>query len=62
MKSKKLSEIADIIMGQSPSSSSYNLQGQGLPFFQGKADFGDLYPRQEYFVQNRRKLLKLETF
>jgi type I restriction enzyme S subunit len=31
-------------MGQSPPSSSYNNHGDGLPFFQGKTDFGDLYP------------------
>ncbi len=41
---EKLSHIADIIMGQSPPSSSYNDNGIGLPFFQGKAEFGDLYP------------------
>lgn len=31
-------------MGQSPPSSSYNEQGNGLPFFQGKAEFGEIYP------------------
>jgi type I restriction enzyme S subunit len=31
-------------MGQSPPSSSYNEEGEGLPFFQGKADFGDRHP------------------
>lgn len=36
----KLCDIADITMGQSPSSSAYNDEGEGLPFFQGKADFG----------------------
>jgi type I restriction enzyme, S subunit len=39
-----LSQIAFIEMGQSPDSRSYNDQGKGLPFFQGKADFGKLYP------------------
>lgn len=39
-----LSEIASIQMGQSPDSRSYNEQGEGLPFFQGKADFGKLFP------------------
>lgn len=34
----------DIIMGQSPPSNTYNLNGVGLPFFQGKAEFGVLYP------------------
>lgn len=33
-------EIAEINMGQSPPSHSYNSIGEGLPFFQGKVDFG----------------------
>ena len=41
---KKLSDVSDITMGQSPSSDSYNEDGKGLPFYQGNADFGDLYP------------------
>ncbi len=39
-----LSEIAEIIMGQSPSSEDCNLDGKGWPFFQGNADFGELHP------------------
>ena len=35
----ELHEFADLIMGQSPSSESYNKNGEGLPFFQGNADF-----------------------
>ncbi len=31
-------------MGQSPNSRFYNTQGEGIPFFQGKAEFGSLYP------------------
>lgn len=41
---KLLGEVADIIAGQSPPSSFYNKSGKGLPFYQGKADFGDKYP------------------
>lgn len=33
-----------INMGQSPDSSSYNDEADGLPFFQGNADFGQLHP------------------
>lgn len=36
--------IADIIAGQSPPGSTYNVIGEGLPFYQGKAEFGDLHP------------------
>ena len=31
-------------MGQSPDSDSYNENGNGVPFFQGNADFGERYP------------------
>lgn len=41
----KLKDIAELISGQSPSSSSYNKEGKGLPFFQGKTDFGVKYPQ-----------------
>src|ERR1700755_431240 len=44
MNKVKLVKVAKINMGQSPPSSSYNSVGEGLPFFQGKADFGDIYP------------------
>ncbi|MCK4234877.1 restriction endonuclease subunit S [candidate division WOR-3 bacterium] len=36
--------IVDLIMGQSPPSSTYNRKGKGLPFLQGKAEFGKIYP------------------
>ena len=39
-----LNEVSDVILGQSPSSETYNMDGKGLPFYQGKAEFGDLYP------------------
>ena len=41
---KKLVDIAAVQMGQSPPGESYNLDGVGLPFFQGKAEFGKEYP------------------
>ena len=37
-------EVSIIIMGQSPASSTYNKSGKGLPFFQGKIDFGLRHP------------------
>jgi len=39
-----LGEISEIILGQSPPSSTYNTDGEGLPFYQGKLEFGKLYP------------------
>ena len=33
--------VANIIMGQSPASTSYNTNQDGLPFYQGKTEFTD---------------------
>ena len=38
---KRLGDVAEIVMGQSPSSSSYNSTGNGLPLIQGNADIID---------------------
>ncbi|GIV04285.1 MAG: hypothetical protein KatS3mg015_3115 [Fimbriimonadales bacterium] len=40
----RLGDVAGLTMGQSPPSSTYNLHGSGLPFLQGKAEFGEMYP------------------
>jgi type I restriction enzyme S subunit len=40
----KLSEIANITMGQSPAGSSYNEKGEGIIFYQGCTDFGSRFP------------------
>ena len=37
-------EVTVLIMGQSPPSSTYNNAGIGLPFLQGNAEFGEMYP------------------
>ena len=39
-----LSELTEITMGQSPSGKSYNETGDGMLFYQGRAEFGDRYP------------------
>ena len=41
---KPLGECFNLTMGQSPPGSTYNEHGEGLPFFQGRADFGFRYP------------------
>ena len=43
----RLDEVADITMGQSPESSSYNPDGDGLPFHQGVTGFGTRFPTNE---------------
>lgn len=42
-----LGEIAEVVMGQSPESKTYNDNGEGLPFHQGVTGFGFRYPRNE---------------
>ena len=39
----KLGDVALIIAGQSPEGINYNNNGNGLPFYQGKKDFGSKY-------------------
>lgn len=41
---KTIGEITTITMGQSPPGDTYNDKRNGLPFFQGKAEFGIDYP------------------
>lgn len=38
------SSVAQVIMGQSPDSSTYNEEREGFPFYQGKTDFGKISP------------------
>jgi type I restriction enzyme S subunit len=45
-----------VIAGQSPESKYYNETGEGLPFFQGKADFGQLYPTNRVYCTSPKKL------
>jgi type I restriction enzyme M protein len=40
---KDLNEVSNIVMGQSPDGKFYNINKKGLPFYQGKTEFGDVY-------------------
>ena len=54
----RLGETADLIMGQSPPSSTYNTEMKGLPFLQGKADFGDIHPNPTKWCSQPLKIAK----
>jgi len=41
----ELGDVAEIIAGQSPPGNTYNGDRIGLPFFQGKAEFGGVHPQ-----------------
>ena len=51
-----LSDVAELVMGQSPPSTSYNDAGDGLPFYQGKTDFGATYPTPRIYCREPKKL------
>ncbi len=40
----KLADVSELIFGQSPPSDTYSNEKIGLPFFQGKSEFGTIYP------------------
>lgn len=51
-----LSDIADITMGQSPSGSSYNEDGNGTIFFQGRAEFGFRFPTVRLYTTEAKRM------
>ena len=54
----KLSEIAEITMGQSPDGSSYNENKMGVVFYQGRAEFGFRFPTQRLFTTQPKRMAK----
>lgn len=52
---KPLASITKIVAGQSPESSTYNSTGEGLPFFQGKADFQDMHPTVRMWCSSEKR-------
>ncbi len=40
---KTLGDVAEVIAGQSPEGKFYNTDGKGLPFYQGKKEFGERF-------------------
>lgn len=56
--SVKLTEIANITMGQSPDGKSYNTKGEGTIFFQGSTDFGEFAPEVRMFTTSPSRMAK----
>lgn len=52
----KLSEVANIKMGQSPSGNDLNTDGKGVPFLQGRKTFGRIYPTIDTWTTNPKKI------
>ena len=54
----QLSDISEIIMGQSPSGKSYNKEGLGEIFYQGRTEFGFRYPEVRNFTTEPKRRAK----
>ena len=54
----RLGEVCNINMGQSPESSTYNSSSEGLPFYQGNADFGIIHPKPRVWCSAPVKIAK----
>lgn len=52
----RIGSAAHVEMGQSPPSEHYNQSGDGIPFYQGKTDFGLRYPTPRYWCTTPSKL------
>ncbi|MBR3001278.1 MAG: restriction endonuclease subunit S [Oscillospiraceae bacterium] len=57
---KQLSEVFDITMGSSPSGESLNTDGNGIEFYQGSTDFGDLYPSIRVYTTSPVRFAKAQ--
>jgi type I restriction enzyme S subunit len=49
-------------MRQSPPSSTYNNKREGLPFLQGKAEFGEIHPSPTVYCSKPIKIAKKTIF
>ena len=56
-----LKEIADIIMGTSPSGSSYNTEGIGDVFYQGRAEFSFRFPKRNMYTTEAKRFAEVDT-
>lgn len=54
----RLEDVCTINMGQSPDSATYNENEKGLPFFQGNADFGEVYPTTRLWCSEPTKVAR----
>ncbi|MDP2159003.1 MAG: restriction endonuclease subunit S, partial [Flavobacterium sp.] len=51
----RLREVCNITMGQSPPGESYNENGEGVPFYQGRTDFGFRFPKNRVYTTNPKR-------
>ena len=51
-----MGDVCEITLGQSPPSDTYRKSPEGLPFFQGKADFGEVNPKPTTWCAAPKKI------
>lgn len=56
-----LLEVADITMGQSPKGSSYNEEGDGIIFYQGRAEFGNRFPSIRLYTTEPTRIAEINS-
>ncbi|MCX5824627.1 MAG: restriction endonuclease subunit S [Deltaproteobacteria bacterium] len=53
-----LGDVCSVTMGQSPPGESYNETGDGIPFYQGRTDFGFRFPTKRVFTTDPKRFAK----
>lgn len=53
-----LEDLFEVTMGQSPPGSSYNEMGEGITFYQGRAEFGIRFPNKRLSTVDPKRLAK----
>lgn len=56
-----LSNTGILTMGQSPAGKTYNEKGNGMPFLQGNAEFGDLNPEHKKYTTKPNKIASKDS-
>lgn len=54
----QLDHLFEVTMGQSPPGSSYNDHGEGITFYQGRAEFGVRFPNKRLSTVDPKRLAK----
>ena len=57
---RQLGDCYDLTMGQSPPGHTYNDDGEGVPFFQGRTDFGVRYPTNRRYCTAPTRFAELD--
>lgn len=58
---KNLSDIAEVVMGQSPKSEFYNKNNEGLPFHQGVANFGERFVLDDIYTTSFNRTAEVNS-